>query len=501
MAKNNSFSTSRRNFLRNGSLALGGVLGSRHLTENMLLAQPSEPTLLPSYIADVNGDDSLSAADEKLVQSALFSSRGFNPKPRDNFDYRADVFARGIVDPDALESTSHTINFYKNPSIYPMRRPITIAWHYGWYNTLDRPPGTQTVRYKGGDYVSRDPEIETEFNALKNEFGITVDALSWIPVRSNKDLIDNYHRGFLAASNSETRYVALLYESTIALPLINNRINFLSQPPQLLLREDFKKMAQFLAEARDNSSARIFTLNGRPVVFLFGSHTWGLLPPNFTDYNAIEHAIDEARQSFYDVYGQYPYLVGEEIALSTVDEFSRDRKRRTISFDAIYVYHHASNLKAGTETTLQMSSWYTRTHINILWRTYIATQTLRNRYTGDQILVIPNLSAGFAKPGHPTLKVDRLKYAEFMRALINFHEKHYLQTFWRDREGTPELPAPIYIIGSWNEEYEGHAVLPASFNLAFEQILHQGFDFVMPIKEIFGWNHYAERDIPGLTSA
>jgi hypothetical protein len=260
-------------------------------------------------------------------------------------------------------------------------------------------------------------------------------------------------------------------------------------------------MAHFLAEARDNSSARIFTLAGRPVVFLFGSHTWGVLPPHFADTKAIEQAIDDARQDFYDVYGQYPYLVGEEISLSTIDEFSEDRLRRTTSFDSIYVYHHASNLKAGTETTLQMSKWYTQAHLNILWRTYVATQNLRNRYTGDQILVIPNLSAGFAKPGHPTLKVSSIKYAEFMRALAGFHEKYYLQVFWRDREGTPELPAPIYIIGSWNEEYEGHAVLPASFNLAFDQVLYQGFDFVMPIKELFGWNHYAERNIPGSTSA
>ena len=493
--------TSRRHFLRNGSLALGGVLGSHHLNERALFAQPPEPILLPSYIADVNGDDSLSAADEKVVQSALFSSRGFDPKPRDNFDYRADVFARGVVDPDALESVSHTINLHKNPLINPLRRPITIAWHYGWYNLKKRQPGTQTVRYKGGDYVSRDPEVETEFNTLKNEFGITVDALSWIPVRSNKDLLDNYRRGFLAASNAKTRYVALLYESTIALPIINNRIDFVSQPPQLLLREDFRKMALFLAEARDDSPARIFTLGGRPVVFLFGSHIWGRFPVNFINFNAIEHALDEARQEFYDVYGEYPYLVGEEIALSTIGEFAADRRRRTTSFDAIYNYHHASNLKAGTETTLYMSSWYTQAHLSILWRTYVATGSLRNRYTGDQILVIPNLSPGFAKPGLPTLKVSREKYADFMKALASFHEKQYLQVYWRDREGTPELPAPIYITGSWNEEYEGHAVLPASFNLAFDQVLYQGFDFVMAIKELFGWNHYADRDIPASTSA
>ena len=57
--------------------------------------------------------------------------------------------------------------------------------------------GLQTVGFKGGDYRSRDPEVETLFNDQKNEFGITVDALSWIPERANANLVNNYRRGLL----------------------------------------------------------------------------------------------------------------------------------------------------------------------------------------------------------------------------------------------------------------------------------------------------------------
>ena len=50
-------------------------------------------------------------------------------------------------------------------------------------------------------------------------------------------------------------------------------------------------------------------------------------------------------------------------------------------------------------------------------------------------------------------------------------------------------------MGSWNEEFEGHAVLPAEFNFSLPEVTQDGFDLVMAIKEVFGWNHYAERDL------
>ena len=478
-------------------MALGGLLGGARLPDGVLRAQAAA---LTPYLADVNGDGTLATADEALVLEALFSSRGYDVRPRSEYDHRADIFGRGLVDPDALDSVRLAIDARRGPISTMLRRPVTIAWHYGWYNTLERPPGYQTVRYKGGDYLSFDPDVETEFNDLKNEFGITVDALSWIPRRNNKDMIDNYRHGFLSADNVDTRQVALLYESTIALPVAGGRIDFLGQPAQFYLRADFLEMAQFLVEIRDASPATIFRLDGRPVVFIFGSHAWGASGVDSQEFRRLEDSIDTARQVFHDAFGEYPYIVGEEMFLSTTGRFSDDRRRRSNSFDAIYIYHHASNLKSthlspGVDPILYVSPEYIDNQLLILRRTYEAIESLRNRYTGAPVLVIPNLAPGFAKPGLPTLKMGRVDYAEFMKALQRVHETEYLFPEWGDRIGTDVLPAPLYVVGSWNEEFEGHSVFPASLNLAFSEVTQFGFDWVMAIKELFGWNHYAGRSI------
>jgi hypothetical protein len=488
---------SRRRFLRASGMAIGGLLGGARLPDGVLRAQG--PPLSP-YLADINGDGVLARTDEDLVQAALYGNRGYDVRRRTGYDYRADVFGRGVVEPDALDSVRRAVSASGGPIAAASRRPVTIAWHYGWYNTLERPPGSQTVRYKGGDYFSFDPEIETEFNDLKNEFGITVDALSWIPGRANQDMIGNYRNGFLSADNVDTRQVALLYESTLALPVANGRVDFLGQPAQFYLREDFQQMGRFLVEIRDTSPARIFRLDGRPVVFIFGSHSWGDTGVDRGEFRALEYSLDTARQVFHDAFGEYPYIVGEEIFLSTTGRFSEDRRRRSNSFDAIYIYHHASNLKSthlspGIDPVLYLSPEYIDNQILILRRTYDAVETLRNRYTGAPVLVIPNLSPGFAKPGLPTLKMGRVDYAQFMQAIKTMHESEYLFPTWGDRLGTDVLPAPLYVVGSWNEEFEGHSVFPASLNLAFSDVTQSGFDWVMAIKELFGWNHYAGRSI------
>ena len=490
--------TSRRRFLRASGMALGGLLGGARLPDGVLQAQG--PALAP-YLADVNGDGVLAGADAALVQAALFGNRGYEVRPSPDYDHRADVFGRGLIAPDALDSVRRTIGASSGPIATTSQRPVTIAWHYGWYNTLQRPPGFQTVRYKGGDYLSFDPEIETEFNELKNEFGITVDALSWIPRRANKDMVGNYRNGFLSADNADTRQVCLLYESTIGLPGgAEGRIDFLGQPAQFYLREDFLQMGRFLAEIRDGSPATIFRLDGRPVVFIFGSHAWGTSGVDSAEFRALEDSVDRARQVFHDAFGEYPYIVGEEIFLSTTGRFSEDRRRRSNSFDAIYIYHHASNLKpthlsTGLDPVLYLSQEYVANQLLILRRTYEAIEGLRNRYTGAPILVIPNLAPGFAKPGLPTLKMGRTDYAQFMQAIKTVHETEYLFPDWGDRLGTDVLPAPLYVVGSWNEEFEGHSVFPASLNLAFSEVTQSGFDWVMAIKELFGWNHYAGRSI------
>ena len=491
-SRRDSGATSRRRFLATSGAALAGAAAPNLAARE---AQ-SSPVLLPPYVADVDGDGQLGPLDQEVVRTALFAQRGFDLVPRPGFDQRADVFGRGSVEPLGVDSVAHSIDQHIMSLAPAITRPITIAWHYGWYNTLDRPPGRQTVRLKGGNYRSFDPEVETTFHDLKNEFGVTVDALSWIPKRNNKDNQDNYRRGFFAAPNVGSRYFCLLYESTIALPGLSGRIDLQSDVVQFLIREDFAQMARFFTEVRDASPARIFTLDGRPVVFIFGSHTWGLLPisPGFL---AVDAMITSVRQIFKDIYGVAPYLVGEEMFLSASGRFSNDRRRRTVSFDAIYVYHHASNIKRGIDATLQISRSYIDNQLNILRRTYETIEPLRNRYTGQRVLVIPNLAPGFAKPGHPTLQLGRSGYADFMKLLHDLHMTEHLFGAWHDALGSTLLPAPIYIVGSWNEEFEGHCIFPFDFNFSVPEVVQQGFDLSMAVKEVFGWNHYARRDIVG----
>jgi hypothetical protein len=477
-------------------LAAGGWSVSRRRT--LLDAQSPDPVLLSTFVADTDGNGRLGPADERLVQDALFTRRGFGPTPLPGFDIRADIFGRGSVGQLAVDSVRHTLETQTVGAVQAEPRPITVAWHYGWYNVLTRPPGLQTVRFKEGNYTSRDPEVEALFNNQKNEFGITIDALSWIPQRFNANLLDNYRRGLLSTANLGTRYLALLYESTIALPLRDGRIDFSNPSVPLLLREDFEQMARFLAEARDQSGGRVFTLDGRPVVFIFGSHTWGLLPVESAQFGALEVALDVARETFRDGFGSVPFLVGEEMTLSSGGTFSEDRARRMTNFDATFIYHHAplKPLSApGLDATLFLTPRYVEHQLGILQHNFRVVDTVRNRYTGNRVLVIPNLAPGFAKPGLPVLKMGRRDYADFMKEMHKAHLGLLAQGPWPQILGTALLPAPIYIVGSWNEEFEGHAVFPASFNLSLPEVTQQGFDLAMAIKETFGWNHFAEREI------
>ena len=493
---------SRRQFLQTTALAAGGLLGALEGSNGYLNAQNTEATLLPSHIADINGNHRLGPRDQALARAGLFAERGFNLRPLPGFDYRADVFGEGVISQRAVDSVSYTLESFGavDPEGIPTRRrPITIAWHYGWYNVLDRPAGTQTVGFKGGDYCSWDPNVETTFNEQKNEFGISVDALSWIPVRANQSLESNYVKGFLKATNVSSRHVALLYESTLALPVTGGRINLLDPTIPFLLQQDFERMARFWTQVRDETGARIFRLDGRPVLFIFGSHSWGRLPLSTAETIAFQTNINNARESFAAVFGEYPYIVGEEMVLSSMGTFAEDRALRTRSFDAVYIYHHASNLKpislSGIDATLFITEDYAQNQLNLLQTTYEALQNIRNRYTGKRILIIPNIAPGFAKPGLPTLMIDREQYGDFMKLVQGFHYTSYIEKEWIAVLGTPELPAPVYILGSWNEEFEGHAVFPSSFNQSLEVDTQHGFDLPMAIKEAFGWNHYAIRSI------
>ena len=450
------------------------------------------PVSLPLYVADVSGNGRVGQSDREIVETALFAQRGFGLVPRPSFDPRADVFGRGAVGAEAVAAVSSTIARHANGTEVASSRPITVAWHYGWYKSTRRPPGLQTARFKWGDYASDDPAVETTFHDLKNEFGITVDALSWIPLRDRDNGVcqDNYRRGFLSAPNADSRHVCLLYESTIALPAGPwGRIDVQSPEVQALLREDFTAMARFLVEIRDTAPCRLLLLDDRPVVFLFASHAWGILPPQDDAFDFIA----ELRDRFRDIYGAPPYLVGDELALSPAGQFSRDRALRTVNFDAIYRYHHVA-FKRGVESAA-MSQSYVDSQITVLRRVNAAVSRLRNRFTERQPLIVPNMAAGFAKAGQPTLEVGRAIYADFMKRVRQVYLSEHIVPLWQASLGKPVLPAPVYLVGSWNEEFEGHAVFPFDFNLSVPHVAQHGFDLAMAIKEVFSWNHYAQRDI------
>ena len=483
-------SLDRRSFLRAGTLGLAGVMGAK------LGAQTAAGVILPPYVADVDGNGRLDAADRQLMRGALFTSRGFALEPNSGFDFRADVFGRAGIDQDAVDAVSRTVALLSSGLEGSAPRPITVAWHYGWYDRLRRPLLHQTVRYLGGDYLSNDPRVEERFNELKNEFGITVDALSWIPPRVTPTILPNYRAGYFAASNAATRYVSLLYENILALPTIGGRIDFRSPRVHDLLVSDFDAMARTLVEARDRYPTRVFQLDGRPVIFIFGSHSWGVNPRDESEFQQMVLVVAAAREAFNAVYGRFPYLVGEELLqMASTARPSPDRLSRAMNFDAVYAYH-AANLKSSA-TPFAINEAYAALQRLRLVRATAALRGLRSRFTGRRLLVIPSLAGGFAKHGLPILSTTRQAYANFVKLLTRYHDTTYLVQEWSGAIGTAAVPAPIYTVGSWNEEFEGHAILPAQFNLALSGSVQRGFDFVMALKQVFGWNHYAARAILG----
>jgi len=169
---------SRRQFLSAASAFAATAAGQKI----PLLAQQQSAVISP-HVADLNGDGVIDDQDRAIVERALFARRGYDIAAAPGYEPRADVFARGLVDRATVDNCLASLDIYQSSGVTP-QRPITVAWHYGWYNDLDRPPGWQTVRYKGGDYFSYDPDVEPIFHQLKNEIGVTVDALSWIPGRT-----------------------------------------------------------------------------------------------------------------------------------------------------------------------------------------------------------------------------------------------------------------------------------------------------------------------------
>ena len=108
--------------------------------------------------------------------------------------------------------------------------------------------------------------------------------------------------------------------------------------------------------------------------------------------------------------------------------------------------------------------------------------------------MFPSLAAGFAKQGLPRLWASRSTYREFLTAMDQYCRRECFGHDLSIRSETPGL-LPVYTVGSWNEEAEGHALFPARFNLSLKRFQYGGFDLALALKETFGWNTYARKRI------
>lgn len=475
----------RREFARMlGATAVGTAALGGGAPAWALAAHARGGRLPPAYLADLDGDGKIGKNDVRTLMAAVGSRRGLEVRPARGYDPRADFYARMRVGGPDLDSIRRLRELGKTVGT----QPITVAWHYGWHHAKNRLD--PTVGFLGGNYMSADPVVEGEFNRLRNEFGISVDALSWISPRVDARTVKAYKQGYMKATRLGSRHTCLLYESSISLGNGRDRISFLPEITRNELIIDFAEMAHFLAQARDDSSARVFEIGGRPVIFAYATHTWGTFEFMPTELQVIDDTMAVARDRFAKIYGAPPYVVGEEMILSSADEFGHDRRRRSRNFDGVFVYHHVTTAERAHGDTLGAS--YARGPQSLLRRTLEQTMSLTNRFTGEPLRVFPSMAAGFAKKGVPRLWASRSSYREFLREMDRYCRAIYFNPS-KDRD-TPLL-LPVYTVGSWNEEYEGHALFPARFNRSLKHFRYGGFDLALAVKEVFGWNTYARKGI------
>lgn len=436
----------------------------------------------------MDGSGSIDEADERILADAAHVRRGWEVEPADGYDPRADLLARGRVDSRDLRVWRALRDRGAEREI--VRRPITVAWHYGWHHRKKRT--RQTCQFLGGDYLSRDPVTEGTFNDLKNEFGITVDGLAWISPRKDGRMLANYRRGYLQAAGLPSRHTALLYESRINLPRDQERIDFASLDVRGRLVEDFGLMGEWFRRLEDRGG-RPFLLDSRPVVFLYASHAYVTDTSSKFQFRALADAFEEAMNRFMGTYGIPPYVVGEELPLAPGDEFSGDRQMRCQSFDAAFVYHHAAHPTNIIHGGHKLGAPYARRQQQLLQAALPTLRSITNRITGREVMLIPSLASGFAKNGYRKLWVTRRSYANYLRDMHAWlDQKYYSQEEFR----TSPLRAPVYTVGSWNEEFEGHSLFPFSYNRSVRRPRNGGFDLALALKEAFGWNIYAQRELP-----
>lgn len=477
-------SVSRRTLLGGGAAILGTAglgVAARYVS------QPEWPSAEThwGWHLDADGNGVVDTDDAAIVRAALGSRRGRGLDPLPGWDPRADVLATGAVDPAHVAA----VEAYSGRRL-PVR-PMVVCFHYGWYRSSRRRGGAPTMRYRGGNYASSSRPTEERFNRLKNEFGLGADLLSWI---DNEAVRGAYERGYLAASNLSTRRFGLLFESVIELGGEGARLRFGGDSPiPALLATKFGRMGAWMARAVQERGARPLELDGRPVVYLFASHLFGA---DDDDLPAVSDALLGARATFAEAYGAPPWLIGEESPFPFDRDVRVDRRWRARWLDAVTRYHHYDERQARELAPgggWRLDAEHRRRIVDNEARAVEAFRGTRNELTDAPLLVVPSAAAGFAKQGMPTLVASGSDYLELLRDLQELTDRH-LERDHPDAPGSTRLPWPLVFVGSWNEEFEGHALMPAARNEALVEGSRDGFDWLWAIRRLYGWNHHA-RDL------
>jgi len=451
-----------------------------------------------SWTVDADGNGSVNGDDRRLIEESLGAARGFGLVPNPGYDFRADLLARGRVSADDLAFFDALAA--PGPAL---PRPLVMCWHYGWYHPQRRRNEQPTARFLGGDYNSDDPAVEGTFNALKNEFGITADLLSWIaePSPGRTDTLQNYELGYFAAPLAETRSFGWLYETVINLGSDRPMTMGPETGRPQALEQHFRHMARKMVDPGSGAAApKVLLLDGRPVVYMFASHVLGTDSASFPEVGV---ALDRARAAFIEEAGVAPFLIGDE-ALFLADGGNPDagRRFRAPFFDAITRYHHYELSLVSGPTALEGEVHLAGTYVDRVVanerRTAEVFAGVRNRYNAAPVFTMPSSAAGFAKAGLPTVRATRDEYAAFLRTMLALTEDNLRSlaelvvgaVAGKDR-GVIAMPPQVtpVIVGSWNEEFEGHTVFPTRSNPAMVRSEFAGFEWLMAIKEVYGWNH------------
>ena len=95
------------------------------------------------------------------------------------------------------------------------------------------------------------------------------------------------------------------------------------------------------------------------------------------------------------------------------------------------------------------------------------------------------MAAGFAKRGLPSLRASRADYEALIDAMQTVADESNAGR--RRKRLNAEAAAPsLVFVGSWNEEFEGHALMPASRNVALANGRQAGFDWLHALKSRYG---------------